>query len=351
MDKKVAIIISPNWHDYAKKYIDGFMNSLRHQNYVGEMKFYITDNETSEESFKFLQEKAPEVIIHRNKNNDGYAKGCNDSIKEALKWQPDYVIVFNIHTVLEPNCISEMIKVAESDKEIGAVQSLMMLDPEKNKISSLGNETHFLGFGYCRGYNEEVGAREFKIQDIFYPSGSSFLLRREVLDKIGLFDEEYWMYNEDQELGWRVWLAGWRCVLAPSAKLYNKYEFQRSITKYYWMDRNRIITILKCYKIGTLILILPAFIIMELGLILFSLKSGWFRDKIRMWKYFLSLKNWRYILKSRKFNQKIREVGDRKITKLISGKIWYQEVDDIKLRLINPIFNLYLKIARLIIFW
>ena len=82
---------------------------------------------------------------------------------------------------------------------------------------------------------------------------------------------------------------------------------------------------------------------MEFGLILFSLKSGWFRDKIKVWKYFFSLKTLSYILRARKRNQSLRKVKDSKIVNLISGKIWYQEINDWKLRLINPVFNLYLK--------
>ena len=175
--------------------------------------------------------------------------------------------------------------------------------------------------------------------------------KRQALLEVGLFDEEYWMYNEDQELPWRMKLAGWKAVLAPQAIARTKYEFQRSIKKFYWMDRNRILAILECYHILTLILISPAFIVMELGLILFSLKSGWFKDKIRVWAYFLSIKNWQYILRARKRNQSLRKIKDKNIVKLISGKIWYQEVDDWKLRFINPIFGLYWKVAKKIIIW
>ncbi len=353
MKKKVAIIVSPNWGDYAKKYLNDFVMSVKKQDYSGEIKLFITDNESTKESFYFLKKGLKDFshTIIRNKNNDGYAKGCNDAIRKALKENFDYIVIFNIHTILEPDCLREAIKVLKEDEKIGIVQGRMMLWPDKNLVSSLGNETHFLGFGYCKGYKKEFHEKYLKTKDIFYPSGSFILTTKKVLETVGLFDEEYWMYNEDQELGWRVWLAGWRCVLAPRAILYNKYEFLRSIKKFYWIDRNRILAILECYHFLTLMLILPAFIVMEVGLILFSLKTGWFKEKIKVWKYFFNLKNWQYIKSARARNQSLRKIKDRDIVGMISGKIWYQEIDDVKLRLINPIFNLYWKIVKKIIIW
>jgi GT2 family glycosyltransferase len=182
-----------------------------------------------------------------------------------------------------------------------------------------------------------------------YPSGAAVLFKKEALEEVGLLDEEYWMYNEDEELGWRLRLAGWECVLASDAVVYHKFEFSRSISKYYWLDRNRTLAILECYEILTLILISPAFIIMELGLILFSLKNGSFKEKMKVWNYFLSWKNWEYIKKARARNQGLRKVRDREIARLITGKIWYQEVDDWKLRFINPVFNAYWRLVRVIL--
>ncbi|RLC39157.1 hypothetical protein DRH27_00455 [Candidatus Falkowbacteria bacterium] len=362
MQKNVAIIISPNWRDYAKKYLDECIKSIRRQDYPGELKIYLTDNETSPESFEFLKKLVPEAELVLNKTNDGFAKGNNDCIKLALSQGFDYIILFNMDTVVEPNCVRELVKTAESDEKIGAVQARLMLWPDKDTINSLGNTTHFLGFGYSLGYKEKIRNYQPKTNPprgdnleisnlIGYPSGAAVLFKREILEKVGLFDEEYWMYNEDQELGWRIWLAGYKCIIAPKAVVYHKYKFAKSIKQYYFMDRNRIISILKCYHALTLLLILPAFIIMELGLVLFSFKTGWFKEKLKVWKYFINLSNWIYLIKSRRKIQKSRKVKDREIIKLITGKIWYQEIDDKKLNFINPIFNLYWNIVKKIIIW
>ncbi|MEA3398756.1 MAG: glycosyltransferase family 2 protein [Patescibacteria group bacterium] len=350
-NKKIAIVISPNWGDYAKKYLRGCIDSIRRQDYRGEKKIFITDNETTPESFEFLSKTAPEAELVLNSKNDGFAKGCNDSMRMALTQGFDYIFLVSIHSILKKNCVSELARAIETDKKIAVAQARMMMAGEDDIINSLGNDTHFLGFGYCRGYKKKWENQVDKIVDIFYPSGASMFFRREALERVGLFDEEYWMYNEDQELPWRLRLNGWRCVLAPNAAAYTKYEFKHSIEKFYWMDRNRIISILVCYKLLTLILILPAFIIMELGHILFSLKTGWFKEKIKVWKYFLKLKTWAYLRQARKRNQALRKINEFDIIKLISGKIWYQEIDDWKLRVINPIFEIYWKICKFVIIW
>jgi GT2 family glycosyltransferase len=349
MNKKIAIILI-NYKDYAQKYLAECRDSIRAQDYKGEIKVFITDNKTNPESFRFLSENFSEADLILNKDNDGFAKGNNDAIKLALQESFEYIILFNMDTIIEAGCVSNLVKIAESDSKIGAVQARLMLYPEKNKINSLGNRTHFLGFGYCEGYQKKY-KKEDTAKNIFYPSGAAVLFKREVLIEVGLFDEEFWMYNEDQDLGWRILLSGLRCVLAPEAVVYHKYEFSKSIKQYYWMDRNRIIAIIKNYHILTLILILPAFIVMELGLILFSLKTGWFKEKIKVWKYFLNPYKVLYLIKARRESQRLRKVKDKDILELITGEIWYQEIDDIKLRLINPVFNLYWRIIKKIIIW
>ncbi|MDO8592225.1 MAG: glycosyltransferase family 2 protein [bacterium] len=373
MLKKIAIIISPNYKDYAKKYLAECADSIREQDYGGEMKIFITDNESSEESYEYLMNILLAAInppnpplpggqfeIVRNQNNDGFAKGNNDAMMLALEQGFDYVILFNMDTAVEKSCVRLMVEAANPPNpplqggQIGAVQARLMLYGKKNIINSLGNVTHFLGFGYAEGYGERYKSPLpplLKGAEIAYPSGAAVLFKREALEKAGLFDEEFWMYNEDQDLGWRLWLAGYQCVLAPGAVVYHKYEFSRSIKKYYFMDRNRMIAMLKNYRWATLILIFPAFIIMEIGLIFFSVKGGWFREKMRVYKYFASLKNWRYLSAARRQAQELRRVKDREIIKLFSGKIWYQEVGSGRLKLANAIFNFYWRIIKVFILW
>jgi len=354
LKNKIAIIITPNYKDYAKKYLDDLIISIHNQDYDGKIKIFITDNESSEESYVFLREKlGEEAVIIRNEKNDGYAKGCNDAIKKALEENFDYISLFNIDTILKANCISEMVKAFNNNQNVMAIQPIIMLWPEKEKINSFGNVIHFLGFGYCNNYNQLIKNLKLKIENfnICYPSGAGVLFKAGILKKIGLFDEEMWMYNEDEDLGWRIWLSGFRCILAPDAIMYHKYEFSRSIKKYYYLDRNRIINIIKNYHYLTLLLILPAFIVMEIGQLFFAFKGGWIKEKINVYKYFFNFNNWKYLLKARKESQNLRKVKDKDVIKIFSGKIMYQEIDGPLLRSANIIFNIYWKVIKFLIIW
>jgi GT2 family glycosyltransferase len=355
MPRKVAIIISPNWRDYGRKYLPDCIASVRAQDYPGEKKIFITDNESTDESYSFLKTAIPEAEIFRSAENSGFAEGNNIPIRSALEQGFDFLFLINIDTVLEPECLSKAARAAESDPNIGAVQPRIMLWPEKEKINSLGGVTHFLGFGFCEKYREnwkaDASGAGPRTQDIFYPSGAGVLFKKKALESAGLFDKEFIAYNEDQDLGWRIWLAGWRCVIAFDSVMFHKYDFAKSIKQYYWMDRNRMIAMLKNYHWATLLMIAPAFVIMELGLILFSLKTGWFREKLKVWKYFFTRKKLKYIFLERKKIQSQRKIPDKQIIKLISGSIWYQEIDDPKLRLINPFFNFYWSMIKKIIWW
>lgn len=378
MDKKIAVIISPNWKDYAQKYLANCLTSLTNQDYVGKFKFWLVDNATTAESFLLMQKFGQEYLagyewaLLANQNNDGFAKGNNGAMRMALDEGYDYVVLFNIDGVAEINCLTELVKAIESDSEIGAVQGRIMLhsplrphyvettsgkqgyagQADKKKINSLGNVTHFLGFGYSSHYGEESeDYSKFNLTPIAYSSGATVLFRAQALKQVGLFDEEFWMYNEDQDLGWRLWLAGFKVVLASSAVFYHQYEFNRSSAKYYWMDRNRLLAIFKNYHLATLILIFPALVATELGLIIVAIRDGWFKEKLRVWLYFLSPLTWLYLIKARRESQALRQVSDRQIIKLFSGKIIFEELNGPLLNLANFFLNIYWRIVKCLIFW
>ena len=290
MSNSLAVVISPNYKDYAEKYLADCLASLSVQTFQ-EFDLFLIDNETSEESFNFLKALAPQAHIIRSKKNEGFAGGNNLALQEIIVGGYEFVCLLNMDTVSKSDCLEKMIEAGKKNSQAGAIQARLMLYPQTDTVNSLGNETHFLGFGYCRGYQEKFNEKNCDLQEIAYASGAAVLLRVEALKKVGIFDEEMWMYNEDQDLGWRLWLGGYTSLFTPEAVVYHAYEFSRSIKKFYWMDRNRILTIIKNYHWLTLVLIFPAFVIMEIGLLLFSIQSGWFKEKMQVWQYFLSGKN------------------------------------------------------------
>ncbi|MFH1187881.1 MAG: glycosyltransferase family 2 protein [bacterium] len=352
--KKTAILMI-NYKDYASKFLEESVLSLRKQ--TQPFKLFIIDNSSSEKSREYIKKIAPEaeLIINEgeriNKGNNGYALGINQGIRAAAQQNFDYAVVSNMDTVFEKDWLKNLVETASENKNAGAVQAKIMMFENKNKINSTGNRIHFLGFGYC----EDYGVKDFEIKEtkkINYASGCSVLYKIDVLKEIGMYDEEFFMYHEDSDLSWRIWQAGYEVILAPKAIVYHKYEFSRSMRQFYFMERNRFLTILSNYKLGTLFLILPAFTIMELGLFAFSIKNKTWKTKLRVYWYFLNPLHWVKLYKNRIIKQSNRKIPDRKIVKQFSGKLEFQEVANPVLKYVaNPFFNFYWSIAKNFILW
>jgi len=358
MNYKIAIIII-NYKDYANKYLADCWESLSRLNLITpdwqiEATTFIVDNQSDEASYTTLQTMAPTAYIIRNTNNDGFAKGNNDALALAMSWGYDFGWVLNMDTIVEPDSLIELVKLMISHPKIGGAQSLLKWWPDKDLVNSLGNVTHFLGYGYCNGYKKrvaELNLDELNGQPISYPSGASVLFRLSALRQVGLFDETFWMYNEDQDLGWRLWLAGWECRLAAYSMVYHKYEFSRSVSKYYWLDRNRLLSAWKNYHFLTLLVLLPALLLSEIVLVVVYCCSGRLIYKLKAWWYFFNPLHWPSLFKARIRSQRLRQVRDHLVIKTFSGRILFQEVDSPLVRVGNWGLNLYWQIIKLIIIW
>ncbi len=340
MNKIFIIIVSYN----GKKYLPTLFDSLSRQ--ITKTEIIIVDNASTDDSVFFIKQNYPAVKIIKNEKNLGFAQGNNIGIRYALANGADYIALLNQDTRVEPDWLEKLINKMESDKNIGCCQPTILMWPDKEKINSLGNEIHFLGFGFTRGNDKKLEEMKDKIrEEVTYCSAAACLIRAEALKKVGLFDEKLFMYHEDLDLGWRLRLAGYKNVLMPEAIIYHEYQYSQAKYKYYYMERNRHWVNLKNYRLWTLLLILPALIIMELGMWFFAVTKGWWLKKLK--GYGSLIKNLPYIIKKRREVQRLRKVSDREITKMFVAKIWYQEISNPLLNYIgNPLMTVYWHIVK-----
>lgn len=297
-------------------------------------------------------EALPQVLIHEPGKNTGFSGGNNLVMRQAIQEGSDYVYLLNHDAAFEPAALRQAVKVAQTDSCIGSVQSLLVLQQNTNEINSRGNAIHYLGFGYCLGYHEARSSVSLDVVDIAYASGAGVLYPVRVLREVGLLDETLWLYHEDVDLGWRIRLAGYRNVLAPQSVVQHYYEFSRSISKWYWMERNRLAVILKNFTLGTIILLLPQLIIVDIALFVFALKGGWWREKLKALSWFLLPSTWRYILKGRKIIAQQRKVSDADILAGMTPIIAFQDVDNTFVRTyIHPLWRGLFACMRYLVRW
>lgn len=303
---------------------------------------------------KVKQNYADKVRLIASDQNLGYAGGNNVGFEIAIgQDSPNYLAVVTQDVYVQPDWLLQALKVAENDATIGIVQPLILLSHKPGLINTTGNITHFLGYGYAGNYLKPLDQyHNSEVKDVIYSSGAAFLMNANAYKEVGGFDEEMWMYNEDQDLSWRMWLYGYRSALAPKSRVYHLYEFSRSIQKMYWMDRNRLMNVFLNYHWATIFLILPVLLLNELAGLGFSLVGGWYKQKLQTWMYYLSARSWKLIYIKRRKRQKERKMAERIIIKNFTGRINFQDVENPVVTYIgNPLLSLYWFIIKSIIFW
>jgi GT2 family glycosyltransferase len=327
------------------------LSSIRRQKYPPELvKVIVIDNYSSDSTVAYIKEQYPEVKVIVNRRNIGFAAANNQGYFLAQKQRADYLVLLNQDTIVEPNWLDRLVRIAERSPKIGAVQPKLLLHPETHLINSFGNSIHLLGFAFCNHYRELSTRQTTDEFELPYGSGAALLLKMSALKKTGLFDPRLFMYHEDVDLGWRLRLAGYKIIFDPLAVVYHKYSYSKAVYKMYYMDRNRWIVLLQNYRLATLLVISPMLLVMEIGIILFAIKNGWIKQKLQGYGWIVM--HLPQILSRRLDVQfRLRKVRDREILKLFVGSIKFQQLDNPLLRLVNPITELYLRLTRLLVRW
>ncbi len=347
----------------TRPFLDEVFDSVEALNYPKEcLHLIVVDNASTDGSAERIRERVSQmsgslrVTFFPNATNEGFAGGNNIGIERALLEGADYVYLLNGDAKLDPEAITETVRVAESDEKIGSVQSLVRLWQDPDVLNVTGGMVHFLGFGFARDNGVRLpvlnAIRYTLPSEITYSSGAAVLYRSSVLRQVGLLEQFYFMYHDDLELGWRIRLAGYKNVLAPQSIAYHHYEFRRSIKKLYWMERARLIVFFSHLKIGTLLVLAPFLLVLELGLLVFAAEGGWLKDKLCVYADLLSPKTWTHILKKRRASFLIRKVTDKEIVRLWTGKVEHQETKNPFVDfIVNPLLSTIWFFLKRFILW
>lgn len=219
MQKKVYVIIL-NWN--GKNDTLECAKSFEKINY-GNYKIIVVDNGSSDESVFEIKEKYPEITIIENEKNLGFAGGNNAGIKYAINDGADYVLLINNDTTVEKDFLNKLAEAGESDKDIGLVGSKICFYSEPGRIWFAGGNVNWLkNKGMHIGLDEMDEGQYDKTKEMDYLTGCCLLIKREVIEKIGLLSEDYFLYYEDTDFALRAKNAGYKSVYVPSSKIYHK---------------------------------------------------------------------------------------------------------------------------------
>lgn len=211
-----ATIVIPNLN--GKGWLKDSIESVYAQT-EQDFELIVVDNGSTDESLDQARAycSRPNFILIENDHNTGFSHAVNQGIARA---QADYVVLFNNDAFAEPEWLAELLRTAEKDERIFAVQSLMIRHFDRELADDAGDYVTLMGFA-CKTGDGRRASRYTKEKRIFSACGGASLYRKRILDEIGCFDEHFFAYFEDVDLSWRANNAGYKNVLCPTARCYH----------------------------------------------------------------------------------------------------------------------------------
>lgn len=237
---KLSVVI-PNWNGI--KHLPVCLDALSSQTY-NNFDVILVDNGSSDGSVAFVKQHYPLVKIVGFSENKGFAAACNAGVNES---QAEYIILLNTDTKPFPEWIESLVgAMDQASPDVACLASKMIQMNQPELIDDAGDILTWRGCAFKRGHGQPINNFQ-KMEEVFAPCAGAALYRRSVINAIGGFDETFFAYLEDLDLGLRIRLAGYRCLFIPSAQvLHVGHGSDLPPDRYvFLMGRNRFFLFLK----------------------------------------------------------------------------------------------------------
>lgn len=320
MKKGLVSIIIVNTNSLHN--LKGVLPSLKKIKYKN-TETIVVDHASTDGSIEYIKKNYPKVKLLEKKKNLGFAKGNNVGLKEA---SGEYILLLNDDTLVEPDFLNILVD-AIKEEGVGVVQPKILFEDSK-KLQSAGTFLTSSGFLYHYGYDKNPKSKKYnKSFDIFSANGSCMLIRREVISKVGLFDEDFFLYFEETDFCWRVWLNGYTVRYIPTSKIYHKggrttKKLPSAFVNFHSF-KNRINAMIKNLGFVNLVWMLPLQIAFnEVASFMFLFRGGFSVafsvQRAMVWNLVVLRKT---LSKRRKVQNKYRKISDKKLFSKIKRKV------------------------------
>ena len=254
----------------GQNHLQELIQSLKNQTY-DKIEVIIVDNNSTDDSIKLLKALKEKIIplnILLNKKNEGYCGGCNEGIKHA---NGEYLLFLSQDRIMNNDWIEKAVVKMNQDEKNGCVIGKVIRDGASSP--EYGHSYDIYGAVLINGTPNE--------SKLFF-GGGTVLIRKKIIDQVGGFDPEFFIYQEDVDISWRIRLAGYNIKIEENAvcqnkgggisdTFYNNRQYNISfdselinvpLYKFYYSQKNRIRTLLKNYSLINVIKRVPIAIIM-----------------------------------------------------------------------------------------
>ncbi len=227
----------------------------------------VIDNGPDDGTESWLRRDHPQVRYLRAASNGGYAAGNNLGVGLA---RADHTLILNPDVELLPGALATLLATARAHPN--AFINAQLRQPD-GSLNACGNDMHYTGIVSCRALGDSPDLHQ-DLEDIPLLSGAAFLVPTSLYHHLGGFDELYFMYHEDTDLSLRARLQGLRLLCDNGAVAIHRYRLGMNPDKFYLLERNRLLTLLKVLEGRTLWRAAPALVLTELATWSFAMMRG-----------------------------------------------------------------------------
>jgi GT2 family glycosyltransferase/glycosyltransferase involved in cell wall biosynthesis len=231
---------------------------------IDKLEIVVVENGSGDNSAELIRTAAPHVTLIESKTNEGFAGGCNLGVARSAG---EFAAFLNNDARPHKDWISSAVDRFNESSRIGAVAS-KVLDWDGEKVDYIGAALTWFGMGYKPLTGEPAPTSHNVAKDVLFGTGSAMFIRRTVFDELAGFDERFFMFFEDVDLGWRLNLRGWRFVYEPKSLAFHKHHASMSsfgpFKESYLLERNALFTLYKNLGSSALAEALPASLMLSI---------------------------------------------------------------------------------------
>ena len=221
------------------------LKALRRQTIAEQLHVIVVDNGSTDNSVDLLAGRYPDLHLIRNPENLGFAGGNNSAFPYC---RGPYVLLLNNDAIPEPKWAEELLRAARSHPGAGMCTSRIYVGNERTRFDNTGHMIFVDGMSRSRGHMEADRGQYDREEEVLFASGCAALYLREPLLQVGGFDEDFFAYGDDTDLGLKFRLLGYRCWYVPSAIVFHQQSQtlgKNSLKKIFLIERNRIWVLIK----------------------------------------------------------------------------------------------------------
>jgi GT2 family glycosyltransferase len=236
-------VVVVNWN--RKEMLRACLESLRRQTDAA-FETIVVDNGSVDGSADMAEREFGACVI-RNRENRGFCAANNQGIAAA---HGEFVALLNNDAEAQPGWLAALLRACSRAADVGMAASKVMVLEDPRRIDKAGHLIFPDGQNRGRGTGELDCGQYDAEEEVLWPDGCAAMYRKEMLDRIGGFDEDFFAYGDDAELGLRARIAGWRCIYTPQAVVWHHRGStlgKGSEHRLELIERNRLLLALKLF--------------------------------------------------------------------------------------------------------